>query len=141
MDRTTTQFLLQQVVLKSESLDVKARLGKAEYDLLTMEDTLASAKEQLNLLLGRDIRGDFDILPVSTEVTADLDLAAAQTRALAARPEIQQARLQLKQAGLDRRIAKAERIPDVAATVRDISPLRFGKLVPANIRTAGLSLS
>jgi outer membrane protein len=141
MDRTTTQYLLQQVVLKSESLDVKARLGKAEYDLLTMQDTLASGKEQLNLLLGRDIRGDFDTMPISTDVTEELDLAAAQARALAGRPEIHQARLQLKQADLDRRITKAERIPDVAATIRDISPLNYGKLVPGNIPTAGLSFS
>lgn len=141
MDRTTTQFLLQQVVLKSESLDVKARLGKAEYDLLTMQDNLASGKEQLNLLLGRDIRSDFEIMTIPTELPDDMDLAALQTRALAARPEVHQARLQLKQADLDRRIAKAERIPDVAATVRDISPLNYGKLVPSNIPTAGLSVS
>ena len=45
------------------------------------------------------------------------DLAAAQKRALAQRPEVKEARLKLRQAELDRRIKKSERIPDVSVSL------------------------
>jgi outer membrane protein TolC len=56
LDRLTEQYVLQRVSLKSESLDVKTRLAKQELQVLQLEDTLATQKEQLNVLLGRICR-------------------------------------------------------------------------------------
>ena len=55
LDRISTQYLAEQVVLKSETLEVKAKLADEKYKLLQAQDKLASAQEVLNNLLGRDI--------------------------------------------------------------------------------------
>jgi multidrug efflux pump subunit AcrB len=113
LDRVTTDYVAQRVALKSENLDVKTRLAKAEYDLLTLGDTIATQKEQLNNLLGRDIRVEFNVsLPLET-VGFEADLDAARSRALNQRPEIKKALLELQRAEIDRRIKKSEFIPDV----------------------------
>ena len=59
LDRISTQYLAEQVVLKSETLEVKAKLADEKYKLLQAQDKLASAKETLNNLLGRDINTQF----------------------------------------------------------------------------------
>jgi outer membrane protein TolC len=51
--------------LESESLDVKARLGKAEYEQFKLGNEMATEKEKLNKLLGRDIDTEFTVTPVS----------------------------------------------------------------------------
>ena len=141
LDRTTTELLSREAVLKSESLDVKARLGKSEYDADTLRDTVATQKEQLNLLLGRDVRSRFEIRPLVDAAATDTNLADAETKAIASRTEIRQARLQAQQAGLDERLTRAGYIPDVSLVLRYLSPLNYGNLIPSNITTASLSLS
>src|SRR5262245_61702205 len=51
LDRVTGEYIVQQVALKAEGLEVKTRLAKTEYDASTLRDQLASQKEQLNQLL------------------------------------------------------------------------------------------
>src|SRR5262249_46370972 len=48
LDRLTEEYVLQRVSLKSESLEVKTRLAKAELDAMSLQDDMASQKEQLN---------------------------------------------------------------------------------------------
>ncbi|HEX2711335.1 MAG TPA: TolC family protein, partial [Candidatus Acidoferrales bacterium] len=112
LDRVVGNYVLEKAALKSDGLDVKAQLAKEEYDALTLGHTLATQKEQLNQMLGRDIRAAFTLSPLSEPTLVETDPAAAQARALDLRPEIQQARLRLKQAEQQRRIDKAEYIPD-----------------------------
>ena len=59
LDRVTGEYVVQQVVLKTEHMDVQTRFAKAEYEVLTLKNLLATKKEQLNNLLGRDVRTDF----------------------------------------------------------------------------------
>ncbi len=59
LDRITAQYVAEQVALKSENLEVKAKLADEQYKLLQYQDKLASAKESLNNLLGRDINTQF----------------------------------------------------------------------------------
>src|SRR5262249_17972205 len=59
LDRVTDQYLVQQVVLKSDSIDMKMRTAKAENDVFTLADQLVVAKQKLNSLLNRDIMLDF----------------------------------------------------------------------------------
>src|SRR5215471_7857676 len=108
LDRVTGEYVAQQVALKSQSLDVKTRLAKAEYNLLTLSDQLATQKEQLNSLLGRDIRTEFSVSTALAPAGLEADLAAAQAEALSRRPEVKESRLKLKQAEIDRRVKKAE---------------------------------
>jgi outer membrane protein TolC len=52
LDRLVADYVRrQQKALKVDGLEVKTRLAKAEYDLLTLRHTLASQQEQLNNLL------------------------------------------------------------------------------------------
>src|SRR5215467_5118500 len=74
LDRTTLQLVAEKVALKSESMNVKARIAQEEYTNLTLRDTLASQKEQLNSLLGRDIRADFSVIEVPDANTTEITL-------------------------------------------------------------------
>src|SRR5262249_27463116 len=61
LDRLTEQYVLQRVSLKSDSLDVKTRLASSQLDVLSLQDLYASQQEQLNALLGRDLRTEFSV--------------------------------------------------------------------------------
>lgn len=139
LDRTVQVRVAQQVQLKSDALDVQFRLAQEELTTTTIVNTLASQKEQLNQLLGRDVRTPFEIETASAVSVLDLDLDAAQRVALERRPEVRQARLSLKQAELDRRLTKADRIPDVSAAVSYTSNFNISVL-PTNLATAGVQV-
>ena len=141
LDRVTGDYVLRQVALKADDLEVKTRLAKAETEELTASNQLSTLKEQLNQLMGRDIRTQFTVNPVAETSLIDTDLAAARTRALEQRPEIREARLQVKQAELDKRVKKSEYIPDVSAAFTYASPRNFDEFVPKNFAAAGVSVS
>ncbi len=140
LDRTTEQYVTEKTALKSDSLDVKAKIAQEEYNNLMLRDSFTSQKEQLNDLLGRDIRTDFSVaeLPEATIIEANLD--AAQAQALSARPELTEARLTVQQAELNRRISKTQYIPDVSLAVNNLS-LTNVNLLPSNVATAGVLVS
>jgi outer membrane protein TolC len=140
LDRTTVQLVRENAALKAESMDVKARIAKEEYNNLTLSDTLASQKEQLNSLLGRDVRTDFSVVELPDATAAEVNLRDAQTKALSARPELREGRLRVQQAELNRRIAKADYIPDVSLTVNNLSMVNVN-LLPANVASAGVLIT
>src|SRR4029450_3459353 len=105
----------------------------------TYQNTVASQKEQLNQLLGRDVRSDFVVEPVSTLSISEIDLNAARARALESRPDVREARLKVEQADLDRRAKKAERIPDLSVAVSYSSYFNID-VMPTNLAAAGLQL-
>jgi len=141
LDRITNEYVVQQVALKSEGLQVKTQLAKSEYDSLTLRDLLLTQKGQLNHLLGRDIRTDFSVSSVPDATQYEIDLAAAHARALEQRPEVREARLKLKQAEYDVRAKKAENIPDVSLSFHYLTLQNFDQFVPKNITGVGISLS
>ncbi len=114
LDRVVGEYVVQQVSLDAERMDVQTRLAREEYESLTLRHALEAQKEQINALLGRDIQTEFRALPTLDGASYDVDLAAARARALERRPEAQEARLKLKQAELDERIKKSESIPEVS---------------------------
>lgn len=140
LDRVTGEYVVQQVALKGESLEVKTRLAKAEYDALELNDTLAAQKEQLNQLLGRDIHTAFTVSPAPALSHYEMDLDTAHQQALNQRPEMQEARLKIKQANYDRRIKKSEYLPELSMSFNYVSP-QSANFAPRQITTAGLSLS
>jgi outer membrane protein TolC len=129
----------QKVALRSDALDVQFRLAKEQLTRTTYENTLANQKEQLNQLLGRDVRTDFVVEPVSTLSISEIDLNAARTRALDNRPDVREARLKVEQADVDRRAKKAERIPDLSVAVSYSSYFNID-VMPTNLATAGVQL-
>jgi outer membrane protein len=140
LDRTTEQYVAEKTALKSDSMDVRARIAQEEYNNLMLRDALASQKEQLNDLLGRDIRTDFAVAEVSEATIVETNLDAAQAQALSARPELREARLTVRQAELNRRITKTQYIPDVSLAVNNLS-LANVNLLPSNVTAAGVLVS
>jgi outer membrane protein len=138
--RVTAKYQLEETVLRADALEVDARLAKAHYDFSVAENGLATQREHLNQLLGRDLTTSFrvDLMP-ETEAE-DLTLQVARDRAEKSRPEIRQAQLKQKQAEYDRRIAKAEYIPDLSVSVRYLG-MNNVSFVPGNVGVAGFFFS
>jgi len=140
LDRTTDQYVAEKAALKSDSMETKARIAQEEYVNLTLRDTLAGQKEQLNDLLGRDIHTEFAVSEVPEATAAETSMEAAETQALSARPELRQSRLSLQQAELNRRITKTQYIPDVSIAVSDLS-LANVNLLPSNVASVGVMVT
>jgi len=138
LDRVMADNVAQQVSLKSDSLEVKTRLAQAEYEALNLTNQLTTEKEQLNNLLGRDVRVEFRVATVPDVNGIDADLALARSRALDQRPEVREARLKVKQAEVDRSIKKSEYIPDVSVGFAYLTFRHFDQVVPKNTASLGV---
>jgi outer membrane protein TolC len=141
IERLTNQYVEQQTALKADLLEVQTRIAQTEQDELTLRNSLASGKEQLNQLLGRDVLADFEPEPVTALAPMDIDLREARRSALERRPEIRQARLRTQQAQWDMKAKKAEYIPDLAVEFNSIALVNFNQFLPNQTQSVGLSLT
>lgn len=141
LDKVTGDYVVQQIALKADHLVVKTRLAKAQYDQLDLSNKLATQKEQLNTLLGREVTDEFEVTDAPTFITVETDLLAARRIALEKRPELQQARLSIDQANLARRIKKSEYIPDVSFAFAYATPRNFPSVVPREFANVGVVVS
>jgi outer membrane protein len=139
LDRTLQVRVAQKVALRSDALDVQFRLAQEELSRTTQQNALWSQKEQLNQLLGRDLRAEFEVEDVATISVLEIDVDAERSRALENRPDVREARLKVQQAELDRRLTKADRIPEVSLAVSYTSNFNIDVL-PANLALVGIRL-
>jgi outer membrane protein TolC len=140
LDRVTGQYLMKQVVLKSDSIEVKMRLAREQLEMVKLRNDLENQQERINQLLGRDVRQRFRVEDTPAPALVEFDATVAQGHALEQRPEMRQARLKLKQAEYDRRQKKAEYIPDVSLSFQHLSFANM-EMLPKNVLTAGISLT
>lgn len=136
----TAQYVKIGTALDGDLLNVNARMAHAEYERAALQGPLANAKEQLNLLLGRPLDEDFRVSP-AVEADWEPELAAARSKAVASRPELEQARLKLQQAALERQKQKSEFVPDVSLSVTYYSAFNTSSSLPRNIAIAGVQAS
>lgn len=141
LDRDTTQDTVQKVALRADSLNVKAQLARAEYELFRLDDPLQTQKQQLNRLMGRDINTPFEADPLSAADFELPPLSEAVARAMESRPEIRLAKLKVRQAELDRRVKNAERIPDVSLSATTLATGNFTNALPTHLSVVGVQLS
>jgi outer membrane protein len=139
LDRVVLQRVSQEAAFKSDSLDVKAKLAQERYSLVQLRNTLDTRKESLNNLLGRDIRTAFHTEQVPAASFEEVELKVAQDRALSQRPEIKEAELSLRQAEYDRRMAKADYIPQVSMAFNYLSVFNV-EILPTNVASLGFEL-
>jgi outer membrane protein len=139
LDRVILQRVSQEAALKSESLNVKAKLAHEQYTLVQLRNTLNTRKEYLNDLLGRDIRTEFRTEQVPDASFEEIELKQAQERALTQRPELKQAELSLRRAEYDRRLAKADYIPEVGVAFNYLSLFNVDVL-PTNVASLGVQV-
>jgi outer membrane protein TolC len=138
--RVVEDNVRQQTALAGDALDVKTRLARAEYSALTLSNSLASRKEELNQLLGRDVTTDFRLGPVAEASPFETDLAGARARAIKQRPEMTGGQLRIKDAEYDLRMKSAEFIPDLNLVLKYFSPIT-SDVLPKHIAYAGFELS
>lgn len=138
MDRETEKYVEEKAALLYQSTGVKAQLAQAELQVVTLEDTLQTQKENLNDLMGRDIRTEFRLSEVPDAIAEEQDLELARKMALTHRTEIRQAELKVDQAVYARRIQKAAYIPDVGIQYLFFSPFTIEGF-PTNVNSLGIS--
>jgi outer membrane protein TolC len=141
LDRDTGHDTLQRVALQADALKVKTQLADAEYQLLKLEDPLQTQKQQLNRLMGRDVDTPFEVDPLSLSDLELPNLKEACAKAVEMRPEIRLAKLQVQKANLDRRIANAERIPDVSLSATTLTTANLSNALPSNLSGVGVQMN
>jgi outer membrane protein TolC len=129
----------QGTALSADSLDAKSAVAQQRYGLLKDSDALESAREQLNILLARNVDEPFSVEAMAAPSSEEAALAEAREIALRQRPEIREAKLQAEKSNLDIRREKAEYLPDVSAQLTYVGFQNIDFL-PTNMITAGLSL-
>jgi outer membrane protein len=138
LDRETSQQVVQRVALQADLLNVKAQLVQAEYELLRMDDPIQTQKEQLNRLMGRPIDAPLDIDVSSIVENDSVSLTDAYAEALTSRPEIRLAKVQQRKTQLERRLASAERIPDISLSLFALRTVNFSSVLPNSVSSVGL---
>jgi outer membrane protein len=141
LDQDTDRNVVQRVALQAESLDVKAQLVQAEFALLKLQDPLETQKQQLNRLMGRHSDTPFEVDPLAATDFEIPDLKQAYTMAIESRPEVRLARLQVKKAELDRRLKRAERIPDVSLTMTNVATVNLSPMLPNRLSVVGVQVT
>ncbi len=137
VERVVGDRFRAEKALEVDHIEAKARLARSDANAFSAQDSLTQQKEQLNSLLGRDIRTDFRVVPVGERPAYPHDLAATRARALEQQPAVRQARLQASQAELNLKLSKF--IPDLGLSATYLSPFAVDFL-PKNIFTVGLVL-
>lgn len=98
-------------VLKNDLQRAKIELLKAENDFLQAQNHLKMCKAQLNLSLGRAVDRDFETQEELSEEELHLDFEKIKARALAGRPDIKLAALQLDSSRKNLAKEQASRLP------------------------------
>jgi outer membrane protein TolC len=141
LDRETGDQVVQRVALRADLLNVKALLVEAEYELLKRDDPIQTQKEQLNRLMGRPIDTPLEI-DVSSIIENDpVSLPDAYAEALRFRPEIRLAKVQQRKRQLERRLASAERIPEVSLAWFGLRTVNFSSVFPGIVSSVGVQAS
>jgi outer membrane protein TolC len=91
--------------------------------------------------MGRDPDTRFEVDPLAATDFEMPDLKRAYALAIESRPEIRLARLQVKKAELDRRLKRAERIPDVSLTMTNVATVNLSPILPNRLSVVGVQVT
>jgi len=112
------QMQLQGQMSKADVAQLEAQYQSAEYDKVNCMTTIQNTRRQLKSLLQLDMNSDFwvqDELPSDEAVTGLIpDKNTVYEKALASRPEIKTAEMNVESAQLQERIAKAGYLPTIS---------------------------
>lgn len=137
---------------RAEVSQFEAQYNSAAYDIVSTETQIANYKRQLKALLQLPIEYSFNVtgqVPTDEQVMALIPRAQnVYERALASRPEIRTAKLNMEAAQLQERIAKAGYLPTVgmSASIGDshysASQEGFGEQMKRNLNgSLGVTVS
>lgn len=137
LSRSVEQKAKEKTVLEAERLEVQTQLAKSEHEALVLKNLLASHKESLNQLLGRDIQTPFDVQEIPDVESDEIDAYAAQEKALAKRPEIKTTRLAIREKEYEAKIKSSHHIPDVSLVLAYSSPFNV-EFLPQDVVYGGI---
>jgi outer membrane protein TolC len=142
VDALTTRYLAEGRVLRSEALEVKARLARERQALSATENGFDTEHERLNQLLGRDLGTPYRVATPSELVSLEqqLSLESVRQKAVENRPEIRKDTLRIEKAATARKIADSQWIPDVSLFASYARNINY-TVVPKEIATAGVWLT
>ncbi len=129
VEREMNVRVSQKAALDADRLDATARLAATKLSALSAKNALATAQDQLDYLVGREV----EVVDV-TEMVKMPEAAAAN------RPDVREAELLVEQARLDWKLKNAERIPEIALMVSSAMPFNNDRL-PRNMTSAGITMS
>ena len=135
----TGDLLVREAALRHDELQARGALAQAMLQALQIRNDLATTREQLNRLLGRDVRSPLRVAEVPPRTLAELDLEAARERALRERPEVRQAHDLVEKAEADRGLKALDYVPDVSLFVSYSSHFNVDVL-PRHVALAGVQL-
>jgi outer membrane protein len=138
-ERTTDEFVAQKAALPYQASAVKSQVAQAELQVVTLEDTMQTQKENLNDLMGRDITSDYRLSGVPDALPEEMSLETARQTAAGNRTEIKQAGFKIDQAVYARRLEKANYIPQVGLQYLFFAPFTIEGL-PSNINAIGINV-
>jgi outer membrane protein len=142
VDGLTTRYLTEGRVLRSEALEVKARLARERQRLGAIENGFETEHEHLNQLLGRELSTPYRVAMPSELVAmiSVLSLEDARGRAEANRAEIRKSELKITQAETAKKIADSQWIPDVSLFAAYALNINY-QVIPTQVAVVGLSLT
>jgi len=103
----------QKTALEYQLLDSQAELAQSRMQALEQVNDIATQKEQLNNLMGRDTQEPFRVTGAFVPPVVDVDGETARAVALAQRPEMRQAELNIALAEKQIAIEEYDYVPDI----------------------------
>jgi outer membrane protein TolC len=130
-------LVVQGAALDVDLLEVRTRLAGAEFEAENQRDLLATDKDQLNHLMGRDPRIPFSVIEVPMPDESELDMSKAEALALKQRPELQQQQILVQKILAHRKLVLEPYIPDVSFGLTSIQSKNFKQTFPPNFVSFG----
>jgi outer membrane protein len=118
LNELVAHYVEQEVALEYQLLEVQARLARRQLQATDQRNRLATHRERMNDLLGRDLNTPFEVQTLPDPATSERDPSAAIAAALSQRPDVLESKLQVEDAQLGYDIKRAEYIPDVDVSLR-----------------------
>jgi outer membrane protein TolC len=119
--RLTGQYEAARAALPADVLAARAGVLEQTYRVDAARRQAQEYREQLNALLARPLDDAFVVEALQPARVSDDDLAAAEAKAAADRPEVRVGKLQAERAELALRAAKAPFWPDVSLSFQYLS--------------------
>ena len=125
----------------ADLLDVQAQVAAREVALSAQLDALQQVKEQMNVLLGRDVEVPFQVAPETDKLPLDTDRDKYQARALRSRPDLRRSALQIRLAELDLRSSRLSYLPELSLAMDYFGLGKGVNGVPDHLWILGAQLS